>query len=170
MVVVRTGHSSPKRPQPRQVRGLGPVHGSMWGWGNGVSIHTVANSLRRGMFRLMFTRSLVADRRRPPGLAVMIDAPLLIQPPAQDLLSWPVRRSPRTTSSAPTWSGWRRLERSVSRRRIEPAACEVGRKANTCPVWRAGKAASQLASNFSTASSWRASACQKAAIETRRPA
>jgi hypothetical protein len=51
----------------QQVRGLGPVHGSMWGWGNGVSIHTVSNSLRRGMFRPMFARSLVADRRRPPG-------------------------------------------------------------------------------------------------------
>jgi hypothetical protein len=70
MVVVRTGHPSPKRPQPRQVCGLGPVHGSMRGWGNGVSIHTVANSLQRGMFRLMFTRRNMGCPCWPPCTTV----------------------------------------------------------------------------------------------------
>jgi hypothetical protein len=73
----------------------------------------------------------------------------------------------RTTSWVSIWWRWRRLAKSASRRRIEPAACEVGRKANTYPVWRAGKATSQLTSSI--ALSWRASDCEKTAIETRRP-
>jgi hypothetical protein len=100
MVVVRIG-PSPMRLQPRRVRGLGPVHGSIRGVGE--------RSIDPHGSQLASTWDVPPNVYPEPGgrptpaarLAAIIDAPLLIQPPAQNLPSWPARRSPGTTSWAP---------------------------------------------------------------------